>query len=151
MSTQIKKIITCYNELEGEPLTWQSAIDLHACIPGQESSGSVSCEVKRQAIGHLRLYKRAGEEIHRIKDEMANCLTFYHDEIQQLEEIQQQLASMCPLSWLNIGSINLVKQQLFCDHKRLVELQHTFSKWVTAENQPLTTDPNPSSSLPSPS
>ena len=152
VSTQIKKMITCYNELEGEPLTWQAAVDLHACIPGQESSGSVSCEVKRQAIGHLRLHKRAREEIHHIKDEMANCLTFYHDKIQQLEGIQQQLTSTCSLNRLNIGSVNLVKRQLFCDHKRLLELRHAFSKWVTAENHTLTTDPNPSSpSLPPPS
>ena len=75
---------------------------------------------------------------------MANCLTFYHDKIQQLEGIQQQLTSTCSLNRLNIGSVNLVKRQLFCDRK--------ISKWVTAENHTLTTDPNPSSpSLPPPS
>ena len=41
---------------------WQAAVDLH--IPGQENSGgSVSCETKRQAVGHLRLVKRSREEI----------------------------------------------------------------------------------------
>lgn len=131
-----------YNELEGEPLTWQAAIDLHAYIPGQESSGSgsVSCEVKCEAIGHLRLHERAREEIQRIKDEMANCLTFYRDKIQQLEGIQQQLTSLHSLNRLNAGSINLVKQQLFCDRKRLLDLQRAFSIWVTDDD--LTTDPN---------
>lgn len=58
VSTQIKKMITCYNGQEGEPLTWhgmawQAAIDLH--IPGQENSGpgSVSCEIECQAVGRL--------------------------------------------------------------------------------------------------
>ena len=118
-------MIVCYNELEGEPLTWQAAIDLHAYIPGQESSGSgsVSCEVKREAIGHLRLHERAREEI------------------QQLEGIQQKLTSLHSLNRLNAGSINLVKQQLFCDRKRLLlDLQRAFSIWVTDDD--LTTDPN---------
>ena len=76
---------------------WQAAVDLH--IPGQENSGgSVSCETKRQAVGHLRLVKRSREEICHLKYEMANCLTFYHDKIQQLEVIQQQLTSGCPLN-----------------------------------------------------
>ena len=133
-------MITCHNEQEGEPLTWQAAVDLH--IPGQENSGgSVSCETKRQAVGHLRLVKRSREEICRLKDEMANCLTFYHDKIQQLEVNQQQLTSGCPLNRLNLGSLGLVKRQLRCDHKRLLELQRAFSRRITVENHVLSADP----------
>ena len=144
-------MIACYNEQEGEPLTWQAAIDLH--IPGQENSGpgSVSCEIKRQAVGHLRLVKRSREEICRLKDEMANCLTFYHDKI-QLEVIQQQLTNGYPLNSFNQGSLNLIKRQLCCDHKRLLELQCTFSRRITVENHVLSADPTqyrvpPSSSI----
>ena len=133
-------MIACYNEQEGEPLTWQAAIDLH--IPGQENSdpGSVSCEIKRQAVGHLRLVKRSREEICRLKDEMANCLTFYHDKIQQLEVIQQQLTNGFPLNRFHQGSLNLVKRQLCCDHKRLLELQRAFSRRITIENHVLSAD-----------
>ena len=53
VSTQIKKMIMCYNELDGEPLTWQAAIDLHVRIPDTENSGSVSLEIKHQAGEHL--------------------------------------------------------------------------------------------------
>ena len=110
VSTQIKKMITCHNELEGEPSTWQAATELHnnMDIPGTEISESVSCEVKRQAGEHLRLLKRAREEICRLKDEMANCLTFYHDKVAQLEGIQQQLTDRHQLNWLTIRSLNLV-------------------------------------------
>ena len=72
---------------------------------------------------------------------MANCLTFYHDKIQQLEVIQQQLTSGCPLNRLNLGSLGLVKRQLRCDHKRLLELQRAFSRRITVENHVLSADP----------
>ena len=131
--------------------TWQAATELHVHIPGTESSGSVSCEVKRQAGEHLKLLKRAREEIGRLKDEMANCLTFYRNKIGQLEGIQQRLADTYQLNRLTVGSLNLVRRQLCCDQKRLLELQSTFSKWIEVETYTPSADPTstPQTSLPS--
>ena len=151
MSSQIKKMITDYNEQEGEPLTWQAAIDLHYQGQQDESSSvSVSHEIMHQAVGHLRHLKRSREEIICLRCEMSNCLTFYQDKIEQLENIQQQLTSGC-VSRLNLGSLNLVKKQLHCDGNRLLELQHTFSRWISigTEQQPVNHLPNHNTSPPS--
>ena len=146
VSLQIKKIIACYNEQDGEPLTWQAAVDLH-CQDQEVSNTSVSGEIMRQAVGHLRLFKRSGEEIVRLRHEMMNCLTFYQDKIEQLGNIQQRLATGC-VSRLNLGSLNLVQKQLRCDGKRLLELQHTFSRWISTDNQSENIHPtSPPSSL----
>ena len=82
---------------------------------------------------------------------MANCLTFYRDKIGQLEGIQERLTGTNQLNRLTIGSLNLVRRQLCCDQKRLLELKSTFSKWIAAEINNANADPTstPQTSLPS--
>ena len=57
-------MITDHNEQEGEPLTWQAAIDLH--YQGQEheiNTISVSYEITHQAVGHLRHLNDPGKRL----------------------------------------------------------------------------------------
>ena len=125
-----RRILAHYNEQGGATLTWEAAIDLHSRNQeGNVDSMSVSHEVKHQAVGHLRVIKRCEGEVDRLKDEMMNCMTFYYDKIEQLQSIQQHLTSGCTTR-LNLGSLNLVQQQLRRDHVRVLELHRIFSKWI---------------------
>ena len=123
VSAQIKKL-THYNEQGGDTLTREAVVDLHS--PNQEGNVdgmSISREIKHQAVGHLRVIKRC-EDIDRLKDEMMNCVTFYY-KIEQLQSIQH-LTSGCTTRF-NLGSLNLVQQQLRRDGMSVLELQCIFS------------------------
>lgn len=101
-------------------LTWQVATQLHLKVDEASSellhcSKNIPVEVQHQAITQLRLLCRSSEKIDRLKDDMANCITHYTDQITLYESQQQTQSSSSDSSHsrFQLGLVCLMKKYIY--------------------------------------
>jgi len=88
VTTQMKKYLIAFNEglPVNDQMSWEAASNIHrhAHKASLTSTDSIPLEVKHEATQKYRLINKSCEEMELLKQEMKNCLEFYHKQIASL-------------------------------------------------------------------